>query len=335
MAFCFYNLSSIVNGLVYFDQFSLLSTPHLLLVMLGMVILLAGVWIVSFPPSGTHRIDLSTWDESAEQSDMEDEAHESYEDEPLPMVGSPRLRDEEIGLGRVSTSNERSLPHSPLLIDLTPESSQDDRYTVQTESPVDENGPSPTRTRSGPHSRRQTDSALLSSHYGTSPALTRTSAPYPPPQQPNSPTRFRHRLSHVSTHSHHSTLGPLSPRQGFPHHHPLSPGAPSGFSIGLSPVSPGFSLVPTERVGRRRRVSLDSVNEAFTGFAKPGRRVISDGSRSSVARSVDGERSGDVEAHPEQHSTSDESPHAQSGDVPATARGRWRWLAGMSAFKRR
>ena len=58
VAFCFYNLSSIVNGLIYFDQFSMLSTTHLLLVMLGMVILLAGVWIVSFPPGGSHRIDL-------------------------------------------------------------------------------------------------------------------------------------------------------------------------------------------------------------------------------------------------------------------------------------
>jgi len=34
-AFCFYNLSSIVNGLVYFDQFTLISPPHLGLVVVG------------------------------------------------------------------------------------------------------------------------------------------------------------------------------------------------------------------------------------------------------------------------------------------------------------
>jgi hypothetical protein len=35
LAFCFYNLSSIVNGLVYFDQISLLPASHLVLVTVG------------------------------------------------------------------------------------------------------------------------------------------------------------------------------------------------------------------------------------------------------------------------------------------------------------
>ena len=47
VAFCFYNLSSIINGLVYYDQFALLSTRNLLLVVLGTIILIAGVWAVS------------------------------------------------------------------------------------------------------------------------------------------------------------------------------------------------------------------------------------------------------------------------------------------------
>jgi hypothetical protein len=47
VAFCFYNLSSIVNGLVYFDQISLLPASHLLLVTVGIFILLGGVWAVS------------------------------------------------------------------------------------------------------------------------------------------------------------------------------------------------------------------------------------------------------------------------------------------------
>ena len=87
MAFCFYNLSSIFNGLVYFDQFSLLPTSHLLLVVLGMAILLAGVWIVSFPPGGSHKIDLSRWSDDEEESDLEDvEVQIRYEDEPLPII---------------------------------------------------------------------------------------------------------------------------------------------------------------------------------------------------------------------------------------------------------
>ncbi|KAI0031166.1 hypothetical protein K488DRAFT_52717, partial [Vararia minispora EC-137] len=47
LAFCFYNLSSIVNGLVYYDQFALLPRTHLMLVVTGIVILLCGVWAVS------------------------------------------------------------------------------------------------------------------------------------------------------------------------------------------------------------------------------------------------------------------------------------------------
>ncbi|KAF8622455.1 hypothetical protein AX15_006978 [Amanita polypyramis BW_CC] len=46
-AFCFYNLSSIVNGLVYFNQFSVIPLLHLFLVSVGIVVLLAGVWIIS------------------------------------------------------------------------------------------------------------------------------------------------------------------------------------------------------------------------------------------------------------------------------------------------
>ena len=56
MAFCFYNISSIVNGLVYFDQVSLLPTSHLLLVTLGIVILLCGVWAVSL-----QAVNVGTW----------------------------------------------------------------------------------------------------------------------------------------------------------------------------------------------------------------------------------------------------------------------------------
>ncbi|KAK2461919.1 hypothetical protein APHAL10511_006382 [Amanita phalloides] len=55
-AFCFYNVSSIVNGLVYFNQISLIPPLHLLLVVLGMIILLAGVWVITIhsePPADT------------------------------------------------------------------------------------------------------------------------------------------------------------------------------------------------------------------------------------------------------------------------------------------
>ena len=52
MAFCFYNLSSILNGLIYFDQFDSLSTKQLCLVVLGICILLSGVWALSHQDEG-------------------------------------------------------------------------------------------------------------------------------------------------------------------------------------------------------------------------------------------------------------------------------------------
>jgi hypothetical protein len=50
LAFCFYNLSSIVSGLIYYDQWDQLSSLQFALVSLGTAILLAGVWIVSINP---------------------------------------------------------------------------------------------------------------------------------------------------------------------------------------------------------------------------------------------------------------------------------------------
>ncbi|KAG9000069.1 hypothetical protein FRB94_005648 [Tulasnella sp. JGI-2019a] len=47
LAFCFYNVSTIFNGLIYYDQLQLLTPLHLGLVVLGMVVLLGGVYAVS------------------------------------------------------------------------------------------------------------------------------------------------------------------------------------------------------------------------------------------------------------------------------------------------
>ncbi|GJE86128.1 magnesium transporter NIPA-like protein [Phanerochaete sordida] len=333
LAFCFYNLSSIVNGLIYFDQFSVLSTAHLLLVMLGIVILLAGVWIVSFPPGGSHRIDLSHWDESESE---DDEEFVRYEDEPLPMAGTLRPEDEEIGMGRVSTSRERPATPPPLLVDLGSDH-DDDEHTATTESPIDSpvnlSASSRSDRRDKPHARRQTDSALLSSQYGAPPTLSPVSPAHP--LQP-SPTRTRPRAAL----GHHSTLGPLSPRGAHgAHTHPLSPGAPSGFAIGFSPISPGFALVPAERTPRRRRVtsltSVESVADVFAGaHARPPRRVISEGSRENLARAAQehGEWGGDVEA---QEQGQGGEARADQSEGQGEARQRWRWIAGVLARKHR
>jgi hypothetical protein len=128
VAFCWYNLSSIVNSLVYFDQFSALSTRSLLLVILGIVILLGGVGVVSMPASNHEGgIEINTWHEDAEEQgeirlDMESDAlHGSPAngaDGPSPHHG--------LGLGRVwshepsSTEGVAGLPSGPTpIMDIT------------------------------------------------------------------------------------------------------------------------------------------------------------------------------------------------------------------------
>ncbi|PWN28057.1 hypothetical protein BDZ90DRAFT_219637, partial [Jaminaea rosea] len=71
LAFCFYNTSSIALGLVYFDQLAAISTPSLCLIILGIVVLLCGVFIVSMKPAaedGEVPYDEVAADEAADTS---------------------------------------------------------------------------------------------------------------------------------------------------------------------------------------------------------------------------------------------------------------------------
>ncbi|PSS37753.1 hypothetical protein PHLCEN_2v446 [Hermanssonia centrifuga] len=317
LAFCFYNLSSIINGLVYFDQFSLLSTAHLLFVILGMTILLAGVWIVSFPPSGTHSINMGAWGEhhdvdSDAESNFETHVHDRYEDEPLPMdatqVGPGQPRNEEIGLRNVNLSQEQSNS----LIDIS-----DSFESVPHLPPSDrERTISHTKSASS-HVRRQTESALHSSAYGVAPDLSHV--------RTTSPRRHRP-ASHMS----HSQTSPTSPRQSFPSYpHPLSPGGPSGFSIGLSPVSPGFALVP-----RRRRVtSIDGFMEADGSGGI--RRVVSDSGTRSLGRTRPENNEHRRSDEGVQPSGSSEADVEASSGARGRARGRWKWASSLLSSRKR
>ncbi|TFK57080.1 hypothetical protein OE88DRAFT_1715847 [Heliocybe sulcata] len=206
LAFCFYNLSSIINGLMYYDQFSLLSTLKLCLVSLGIVILLAGVWVVSVY-AGAGGVDVGPWHEDEEEDeDLQDIdiTTEPYTDEPRSLLGEPTAQE--------------------------PEAEADPRAQTLELHPE--------------HLRSQTDTRVLS------------------PSMFMSPRRSR-RMTH----------SPASPDTMHPH--PISPPLPMpSFSIGLSPVSPGFTVVPRER--RRRISGMGSISgESIRAF--PMRRAVSDG----------------------------------------------------------
>ncbi|KAI0365264.1 hypothetical protein BV20DRAFT_973458 [Pilatotrama ljubarskyi] len=252
LAFCFYNLSSIVNGLVYFDQFSLLSTTHLLLVLLGIVILLSGVWIISFPPGGGGGVEVGAWaEESATEmeltggdSDIEaQEDEEPYEDEPLPMHEHAR------------TETARNRGPSGLGLQVITEPPMPIPAPQLSPGPASPTAHARPTTRTGRvHSRQQTDSALLSSPPPRRSRSTYTSSTGPDPSlgvEAHSPTALSRRRRRTTFAASGGGAPSLSPPH-FPR--PMSPSASaiSGFSIGLSPISPGFSIVPRER---RRRVT--------------------------------------------------------------------------------
>ncbi|OJT15825.1 hypothetical protein TRAPUB_3423 [Trametes pubescens] len=258
LAFCFYNLSSIVNGLVYFDQFSMLSTLHLLLVGLGIAVLLSGVWIISFPPGGGGGVDVGTWHEgdsamelTGEDSDIEEE---SYEDEPLPMDEHARA---ESARGRTSSGHGLHVITEPPTPIAAPQLSPPPTTPARSSGRV-----------SRPHGRQQTDSALVSSTPARRSRSTYTPSAVPEQsmspdmQSPGSASSRRRRRTTLGASAGASQLSPTAS-----HFAPsLSPSASAigGFSIGLSPISPGFSIVPRER--RRRMTGHGSSNGGASGL---------------------------------------------------------------------
>ncbi|KAJ7293572.1 hypothetical protein C8J57DRAFT_1269377 [Mycena rebaudengoi] len=264
-AFCFYNLSSIVNGLVYFDQFALIPPVHLVLVVVGIFVLLGGVWVVSIQ-SGDNSVDTDAWsDEDSVDGDATDdsEVHFAETGDRDGRRSPPRLNPTSLlcrfrALRSPQSTESQPLPSVPL-----------------------------------------------------SPSTIRTSS-------------SRRRSQHLRA----QTLA-----------YPLVPPAPNpvaslgaGFQIGLSPVSPGFSIVPRER-GR----ILSGLNHSY-GFGdvveqarrrdadreRRRRRTVSEGDVRSRAAILHSELLDDVLA-----GESDESPETHRNGVRNQAKARWRWLSSL------
>ena len=329
MAFCFYNLSSIFNGLVYFDQFSVLSKKQIILVLVGIVILLAGVWIVSFPPTGGYSIDIGAWtaaeDEDEEEesvpllrsgqtspaaesdSESSDDEEQQHDDEPLPRPShSRRSRSEDIRLGAVAPDQAGALPNFQ----------QHHRWITEPPAPVTPPSPS---TPAPPRARRP----RRESEAERSASMRRSRSTYGTASPPPTFSGGRRRRTTVAA--------PLSPPIPGATVHGQS--ALAGFSIGLSPVSPGFALVPTER---RRRTIL---GVAGVGAPEGIRRVVSEG---GAARSRDVERvmagegvRGREQGGREEERDRDREEGRREGEEEGEARrarGRWKLLGRVFAF---
>lgn len=249
-AFCFYNLSSIVNGLVYFNQFSLIPPLHLGLVVLGIVVLLGGVWVVSIK-SGSGEIDTESWNES---SDLDDDIEEGRY-----MESSPHFSDSEIIEDEVAPIRQSRRPHPALV---KRETRSESNVYVLSASPEITGFSDEFESGSPPRPRSTVSQPVLQSFAPLSPdrdpsstGLARQLSPprtrsrrRRPTLDTSLPSSSRHTHTRTTSNNHaHASYAQILP-PGIPLHSVSTLGA--GFQIGLSPVSPGFAIVPRER-GRR------------------------------------------------------------------------------------
>jgi hypothetical protein len=211
-----------VNGLVYFDQFSLIPPLHLGIVVLGIIILLGGVWVVSIH-SGGGGVDIVPW-----QEDQEDEGDLFAES---ASVGNLDIY-EEIQGARTSTSY--ASPSPPRLSPLLPDSPRRGHRAYLSDITIPDGHLHAMRTA---HSPTHDTATLLS---------------------PTSLTSKRRRSWRRD-----AFLG-LSPGGAGMPGGTMGSGAGAaptlalpggGFQIGLSAVSPGFAVLPRERIRRRRATS--------------------------------------------------------------------------------
>ncbi|KAJ7597033.1 hypothetical protein C8J56DRAFT_918981 [Mycena floridula] len=256
-AFCFYNLSSIFNGLVYFDQLALITPLHLFLVVLGIVILLGGVWVVSIQ-SGDGTVTTTFVEQTLDVpiADDEDqlESDWGFRSEPVLQTISSSPTGSALGL---DFGPEGEMPTSPMSTVTCP---LPNSSTSARKPRLSGHGRHPTYSESHSYLRRGTSYSALS------PPLNATVA---------------------------SLAG-------------------AGFQIGLSPLSPGFSIVPVDR--RRSNLPSDETRVRPGGDLER-RRTVSEGDWRTFASSS---RNNTVSEDPE--------PQRDHGR-------RWRWLRRLTSKK--
>ena len=270
---------------MYFNQVQLIETFHLGLVGLGIIILLGGVWVVSIH-SGGGGVDVGSWSEDGKV----------VEDETILHIGE--LEQGETSFLGVVYPNADSVSRS----DSTRKPLKSISEPTQSTSAIS------TEAR---RSESAQGSYLRSWHrhtmYSTAPSLS----PVPMSRR----TDLRRRFSDAY---HFSTASHRPPRTFVP---PLVtvPTLGAGLQIGLSPISPGFSIVPKER--RRLVGSGPGGDEEQSPHARDHRRFVSE-------RASEAPIQPNFDSSPE---VSDAEPSGRIdqerlGNVPEPMHRRWTWL---------
>lgn len=253
LAFCFYNTSSIALGLVYFNQLADISAGSLCLIVLGIAVLLGGVFIVSMKPVVTEEGELA----------IEEAVGAAEEDE---ITGSPTTTMTETPSVLANAAGVAG-PHLPPLPSVTvasPTSDEDlesqlpraaDEESALQTSPTPLSPSRKPQRRRGSHSRSSSIVAGLGLHlpeYNAS-VYQEDNGPLSPKSTTSTTSRHHRSRTEPSTTSRPSppTLpgGATQHQHQHQHHRRASSSLyhsilNRGLSIGLSPSSPGFHIGP-------------------------------------------------------------------------------------------
>ncbi|KAG0708848.1 hypothetical protein DFH29DRAFT_889318 [Suillus ampliporus] len=296
-AFCFYNFSSIINGLVYFDQLGQLPGWHLILVIVGMFVLLAGVWAVS-AQANVDESDIAT------ESDIEDQAASdsgTVTPETNPPARYPSYASTAVG--------PKALTGTPITGAVAP--------------PMDR------RVRSEgaifPESSFSLHALVSSSRPSTAHQMNIS----PLSQDPSRSSRQHPTIIDPSA-SIRTTASSLHHQQS------SSVLSPAGLTIGISPVSPGFGPLPSARRTSRRISGAGLgfaavVNESMslTGSGGGRRRTVSVGHGRHLAEARGrGEWSGHHAELSQQEMEGGGGATGRNSELHRTGR-RWRWLGDV------
>jgi hypothetical protein len=306
-----------MNGLVYFDQFSLIPPVHFGLVILGIFVLLGGVWVVSIQ-SGGGGIDVGTWNEGEDFSCQEsillpdsEDLGDNQEVAAMSMAKQPTSnhRPQAMQRGTVSESNIPNMALSPQSAGL------------ELDDPA-----------------QDSSLALIPTTEIYRPRTPQLSSSPEVPSQRHSARRGLARHSPTSMHSGNSRTV-SQPHSQTTHLPPLGPVSTlgTGFQIGLSPLSPGFTIVPRDRrrrtsgIGTAGRPSLaDVANDIIIGLRETERRRTA--SEGELTRTLLNEVQ-DVSRDDGAAVREDHMERIGDGGIDETlaseqfeARKRWRWI---------
>ena len=248
-----------MNGLVYFDQFSLIPPVHLGLVILGIFVLLGGVWVVSIQ-SGGGGIDVGTWNEGDDFTCQEGILLPDSEDLGDTQEAATK------SMAKQPISNHR--PVGPQTIE---------RGTLSETSKAMSSQSADLELNDPAQDSRLAFFPTTEIHRPRTPQLSSSSPEVPSQRLPA--RRVLGRQSSTSMNSGNSRTA-SQPHSQTTHIPPLGPVSTfgTGFQIGLSPSSPGFTILPLDRrrrtsgLGTAGRPSLADVASDMVGLRESERR---------------------------------------------------------------